>query len=342
MYNAASWVQSYQSCRDLLITGITVDSRENKDIEKERYATVKGRNTDGLDLTDCENVRVSDCFINNGDDAICIKSFSPQGLTRNITISNCVVSSNASGIKIGTETAGIIEDITISNCVVYDTRNDALAIMTVDGARIRRINFNNITCRNIKACAIFVRLGERLRPYRKNAKLEAPALEDIIFDNIQGTGISSDHGSIIAGLASKSIKNIRLSNIQLCFDGGGPSRAPKSPLPEQNKKYPNGKMFGPLPAYGLYVRYAEHVELDRVQFTWKKTDPRPAIFCDTVQYLNIQKLRGNASPSAPELIKLHRVKNAEITQSKAIGAVPSFTSALESNNIITEQCQIIK
>ncbi len=97
LYNSASWVQSYQSCKNLVIDGITVNSRENKDIEKERFADARGRNTDGLDLLDCEKVRISNCYINSGDDAICLKSFSPDEGCRDITITNCVVSSNASG-----------------------------------------------------------------------------------------------------------------------------------------------------------------------------------------------------------------------------------------------------
>src|SRR5690606_35957373 len=183
LYNSASWVQSYQSCRNVVISGITLDSRENKDIEKERYADVPGRNTDGLDLVDCNFVRISDCFINSGDDAICLKSFSPDESCSNITITNCVVSANASGIKIGTETAGKMEDIVIANCVVFDTRGDAIAVMTVDGSRIKRVNVSNITMRNIKGSAIFVRLGARLRPYRKQAVMNTPVLEDISITN---------------------------------------------------------------------------------------------------------------------------------------------------------------
>jgi polygalacturonase len=98
LVNSASWVQSYQSCFNLVIDGITVDSRENKDIEKERYAEVPGRNTDGLDLVDCEKVRISNCYINSGDDAICLKSLSHYEACRDIIISNCVITSNASGI----------------------------------------------------------------------------------------------------------------------------------------------------------------------------------------------------------------------------------------------------
>lgn len=150
LYNSASWVQSYQSCQNVVIDGITVDSRPNKDIERPRFEDARGRNCDGLDLVDCQKVCISNCNINSGDDAICLKSFSPDEACQDITITNCIVSSNASGIKIGTETSGAFRDITVQNCVVYDTRGDALAIMTSDGARIERINMSDITVRNIK------------------------------------------------------------------------------------------------------------------------------------------------------------------------------------------------
>ena len=82
----------------------------------------------------------------------------PGGRCRDIAISNCVVSSNASGIKIGTESAGAFEDIVVQNCTVYDTRCEGLAVLTVDGARIERVSFSNIALRNIKGDAILVRL----------------------------------------------------------------------------------------------------------------------------------------------------------------------------------------
>jgi polygalacturonase len=61
LYNAAFWVQKYQSCDNLLIDGITVDSRENKNIEEPRFIDVPGgRNTDGCNIVDCRNVRIAD------------------------------------------------------------------------------------------------------------------------------------------------------------------------------------------------------------------------------------------------------------------------------------------
>jgi len=324
LVNSASWVQSYQSCFNLLIDGITVDSRENKDINKERFAEVPGRNTDGLDLVDGEKVRISNCYINSGDDAICMKSLSHDKACRDITISNCVLSSNASGIKIGTETSGRIEDICIQNCVVYDTRVDALSIMTVDGARIERIIISNITCRNIKGSAIFIRLGNRNRIYRKNAVVNTPHLKDITFENIQGTGISADYGCIIAGLKDIPIENILISNVNLAFEGGGKAKDSFREIPENEQSYPNGRIFGVLPAYGFYIRHAENVVLSDIQLRFTSEDERPAVFCEDVSMLRISGLMAGASLNSPQQIRLINTKDAIISQCFPIDPVPVF------------------
>lgn len=322
--NSGSWVQFYQSCKNLVIDGITVDSRENKDIEKFRHADAKGRNTDGLDLVDCQLVRVSNCLINSGDDAICLKSLSPNEGCRDITITNCIVSSNASGIKIGTETSGFFEDITVQNCTVFDTRVDAISLMTVDGARIERINIANISVRNIKGTAIFIRLGARNRPYRKNAKINTGILKDVLIENVQGTRIGG-YGCSITGIPGFPVENIVLKQIRLRFDGSNKPllgdddhRTPVAieppavnpVVPEKVEAYPRGEMFGRLPAYGFYIRHGRNISLENLSLDYADEENRPAIVADDVDALEIIGLKAKASPNAPELIQLKNVRNS--------------------------------
>lgn len=326
LHNSASWVQSYQSCHNLVIDGITVDSRPNMDINKERFAEVPGRNNDGLDLVDCEKVRISNCYINSGDDAICLKSLSHEKACRDITISNCIISSNASGIKMGTETSGRMEDVCIQNCVVYDTRNDVISMMTVDGARMERITVSNITCRNIKGTAIFIRLGNRNRTYRKNAVINTPHLKDIIIENIQGTGISSDYACIIAGLKDNPVKNILISNINLSFEGGKDAEASFRNIPEEEQSYPNGKIFGVLPAYGFYIRHAENIKLNDVQLRFTQEDERPALIGEDIRRLSISGLMASASKKSPEHIRLINTEDVTISQCFPKDPLPVFLS----------------
>jgi polygalacturonase len=343
LYNSASWVQSYQSCKNMVIDGITVDSRENKDIEKERYADVPGRNTDGLDLVDCQNVRISNCYINSGDDAICLKSFSPDEGCRDITISNCVVSSNASGIKIGTETAGTFEDITIRNCVVHDTRVDAISVISVDGARVERINISDITVRNIKGSAIFIRIGNRNRPYRENSVINTPHLRDIRIGNIQGTRISAENGCIIAGIENFPVENVVLQNINLDFEGGKKVEDSYREIPDNETAYPNGKIFGVLPAYGLYIRHAKGVILENIRFGLITEDQRPAILIDNTEQLDINDLRAAGSPNSPELIRLINSRDIMIRESQPLTQIPLFLSVYgEKSSGIILQNNILK
>lgn len=317
LMNAASWVQSYQSCRNLLIDGITVDSRPNKDIEKPRFQDAEGRNNDGLDLIDCQDVRISNCFINSGDDGICLKSFGPDDYCRNITITNCIISTNASGIKIGTETSGNFEDILIQNCVVYDTRQAAVGIMTVDGGSIDRVTVSGISMRNIKGAAIFIRLGNRNRLYRKDAKIKTPVLRNILIENIQGTRISAEYACSISGIPGLPVENIQLRNISLAFEGGLKARRDEQ-VPEESGSYPSGRMFGTLPAYGFYIRHAKNISLENVNLSLLKEDERPVFVCEDAEGLSIEGLKGPGSPVAPQWIKLVNSRNVVISKSKPL------------------------
>lgn len=306
--NSASWTLSFLECRDMVLDGLRIDSRENPDIEATRF-TVRGRNCDGIDLVDCQLVRVANCAINSGDDAIVLKSFSPEGLCRDITIANCVVSSNASGIKIGTESAGAFEDIVVQNCTVYDTRGGGLAVLTVDGARIERVSFSNISLRNIKGDAIVMRLGARDRTYRQGAAVKPGVLRDVMFSQIQGARLAT-LGNVISGIPDRMIENVIFRDINLEFAGGVGAAAAKRVVPENVKGYPSGGMFGsPLPAYGFYVRHARNVVFENVQLRFVADDLRPAIICDDVDSVRFSGMRLRAMPGveAKQLVNTRNV-----------------------------------
>ena len=288
--NSGSWTLSFLECRDMLLEGFCIESRENPDIEKERFADARGRNTDGVDLIDCQQVRMSNCFINSGDDSIVLKSWSPDKVCRDITISNCVVSSNASGIKLGTESAGGFEDIVVQNCTVFDTRCEGLAVLTVDGANIERVSFSNISLRNVKGDAILVRLGARNRTYRAGVAAKQGSLKDVMFSQIQGTRISS-LGNAISGMPGQRIENLVLRDINLEFTGGGTADDASRAVPENPTGYPGVKLFGTLPAYAFFVRHAKGVVLENVRLSFASDDHRPAVFCQDVEDLEISGLK---------------------------------------------------
>jgi polygalacturonase len=84
--NGLCWIQDYRNSANIVIDSIRVES-------------TTFLNNDGIDLTDCTNVRVTNCFIDAADDGICLKSSTRDLRCENIYVANCQVRSSASALN---------------------------------------------------------------------------------------------------------------------------------------------------------------------------------------------------------------------------------------------------
>jgi polygalacturonase len=283
------WMQHYMACDDVRISGVTVRSRVNN-------------NNDGINIDSCRRVVISDCNISSGDDAIVLKSTSAR-ICRDVTVSNCVVSSLCNGLKMGTESNGGFKNIVMTGCAIYDTRLAGVALEIVDGGTMDRVVVSNITMDKIGA-PIFLRLGNRARPFQKGAeKPGIGAMRNITISNIEATG-ANPTGCAIVGLPEAAIENVTLSNLRLSFDGGGTKADTGRSVPEKPGDYPEYSMFGRLPAYGLYCRHVKGLKLLNVQLQLAKPDQRHAVVFEDVEGALID------SPDVPSgKIRLVEVKD---------------------------------
>lgn len=145
--DATSWVTHYQQCKNLNIDSIRIES-------------VAYWNNDGIDMSDCKNVKITNSFINAADDAICLKSMSKGKFCENILIDNCTLRSSANAFKMGTASTGGFKNIKVTNIKVYDTFRSAIALEAVDGGLIENIEIKNIVATNT-GNAFLIRLGHR-------------------------------------------------------------------------------------------------------------------------------------------------------------------------------------
>ena len=129
--SGAAWGLSFSLCVDLTIDSLHVGNRAYW-------------NNDGIDISDCKDVRISSCFINSADDGICLKSHNRGAWNDRVSISNCHIISSASAIKFGTESLGGFKNVTIDNIRIKDTFRSAIAIESVDGAEIENVKLENI------------------------------------------------------------------------------------------------------------------------------------------------------------------------------------------------------
>ena len=306
--NSPMWVQHFLACENVNIEGITVNSRVND-------------NNDGIDIDGCTDVRISNCSIISGDDAIVLKSTLDKPCN-NVTITNCVMSSDCNAFKLGTETNGGFQNITLSNCTIYDTRLAGITLQEVDGGTLNRVSITNVTMNNV-GTAIFIRLGNRARPFtEKMAKPGMGLLSNVIISNVQATNVGNT-GCSITGIPGYPVKNITLENIRLTIRAGATQELVKPEVQEIPESYPEFGMFGKLPAYGFYCRHAENLTFNDVELDFIEPDARPAMVFDDISGLELYKIKARVIGSEP-LIQCKDIKNMFVQSCMAPQGIETF------------------
>ena len=90
--------------------------------------TYPGVHTDGIAVDSSRNVRISNCYIDTGDDGIVIKAGKDaDGLrvnrsSENISITNCTVHHAHGAVTIGSETSGWVRNLVASNVTCVGTQ----------------------------------------------------------------------------------------------------------------------------------------------------------------------------------------------------------------------------
>jgi hypothetical protein len=322
LQQAASWCCNLEKCKELRIHGVHLFNRANQ-------------NNDGIDLTLCEDVTISDCHIDSGDDAIALK----EGGLR-IAVTNCIISSRWAAIRIGPESLGVFRDIAISNCVIYDTYGAGIKIQEVEGGVMENISFNNLVMNHVTG-PISLRLGGYLgwRHERKES-LPIGMMCNIRFSNIQASiadnayplphevpAFPGEKKSClnITGVPGHFIENVTFSGLHLTFPGGGGLEDIQRDIPELYDHYPEYHMFGTLPAYGIYLRHVKGLIFEDVTLETAAPDLRPALFGDDVEDLELSNFRaGGTGPAA--LLRLGEARQVYLHGCRCLNEVALFLS----------------
>lgn len=129
---------SFADCANVLIEGITATNSPSWTIHPVHCENVTvdnvtilnpadSPNTDGINPDSCRHVRLSNCYVDVGDDCIAIKSGAEgesqaqHAPCRDIAITNCTLAHGHGGVVIGSETSGGVRNVVISNCVFSGT-----------------------------------------------------------------------------------------------------------------------------------------------------------------------------------------------------------------------------
>ena len=275
---------------------------------------------DGISPDNSKNVRIHDCDVEAGDDAIVFKSsytLNRLDICKSIHVWNCRLKSRCCAVKFGTETNGGFEDIIVENIDIRETRITGLAIESVDGAILDGITIRNVKMRNVNA-PIFIHVGKRMRgpAGRALGKIKNITLENITaegpyeeYDIVPWNYFSYKAGDIkqnpkafglaagfdgtkevddwqmtsnICGLKESPLENITLRNVHLKLDGG--VQEYNRNVPEEAQDYPEVYVYGRiLPAKGIYFRHIDGLTLDDVTVETYREDVREDFVFENVR-----------------------------------------------------------
>ncbi|MEO6232713.1 MAG: glycosyl hydrolase family 28 protein [Ferruginibacter sp.] len=220
--NSAYWTVHLVGCNDVVISGITL------------LNSLKVRNSDGIDLDHSKNVRISDCYIESGDDCICLKNrreFEEFGKCENITVTNCTMTSRSCAIKIGSENMDTIQQVVFNNCIIKKS-NRGVGIQNRDEGVVRDVIFSNMIIESHlfsdtwwgKAEPIYVTAYRRASGNNKDANWRFPKgategsvgeVKNIYFTNIKCT---SENGAYVSAESMDKISNIYFDNVDIFID----------------------------------------------------------------------------------------------------------------------------
>jgi polygalacturonase len=149
LVNAPMWVVHPVLSSDVVVRGITVDSR--------------GPNNDGCNPDSCRDVVISDCSFDTGDDCIALKSGRDADGRRvakpceNIVIENCRFGTGHGAVTIGSETSGGIRNVIARDLHITGV-DHALRIKTNShrGGRIEHIDVRDTVVESASGSAVLI------------------------------------------------------------------------------------------------------------------------------------------------------------------------------------------
>ena len=337
--NASGWTMRLMSCVGVVVDGISIKN------------PVVGPNTDGIDISNSSDVRIANCSIDTGDDAICLKSENPYGesvpVMRNVVVTNCTLTSCCNGFKFGTRTYSGCENIVFSNSTIHTSAESNLNARVIAGICLEMVDAGWLEgvvitgiCMQRTRTPIFLRLGARTPPKTTVPASGKSYMRGIMISDVYAT--ESVLTSSITGVPGMPVEDVTLSNVRIETQEPGKLDWTQRAIPEVPRDYPEARMFGRLPAYGMYVRHALGIRMKEVAFKSAAVEQRPAVVCDDVTSLEIAGLRvprqGNASP----VVDLRQTKDAWIRDGNAPADAPSLVSVAgsESANILLSGCDL--
>lgn len=213
--DSPSWTIHPVYCEDVTVDNVTI------------VQPYESPNTDGINPDSCRNVRISNCYVDVGDDCVTIKSgYNEDGRRvgipcENIVVTNCTFAHGRGGVVIGSEMSGDVRNVTVSNCIMDGTYR-GLRVKTGRGRGgvVENLRATNLVFRNVGDTGFSVTMGYSGDIDEKEPVTEGtPILRNFTWSNV--TMIDVDHVARVSGLPEMPVQNLTLRDVHAVSSDDG-------------------------------------------------------------------------------------------------------------------------
>jgi hypothetical protein len=302
------WTLHFADCDAVLVSGIRL------------WTHMLVPNADGIDVTSCSNLTISDCDIRSGDDGIAITGFAhhyemagfheTRHISENIIVSNCNIQSYSCAVRIGFFDQNTVRNVQVNNVNITNSTR-GIGIFLRDEGSLENLSFSNMYIETQMHTGDWWGNGEpiHISATRGKENLSLGQIKNVRFNNITCKG---ENGLLVYGSDESIIEDVsfngirfELVNSKLNDVAGG-----------------NVDLRGVLGAYnglfernipGLLVQYAKNISINDFTLKWNGISQNyftSGIEANHFTNLHITNFNGNASPVATNAARVY-VENGE-------------------------------
>ena len=275
---------------------------ENATVRNVMIETYPGPHTNGIVADSSRFIRITDDYIDTGDDGIVLKSGKDaDGLrvnrpTEHVTITNCTVHHAHGAVVIGSETSGSIRNVVASNITAVDTENGIrIKSRRGRGGVVEDARFDNWTMENVGVGIVvtsYYIMGGEVATKEEPVSDRTPVFRNIAISDVTING--AQKAIDIDGLPEMPITALRLTDI-----------------------IGSGKV-------GLTARYTDALELHHVQLN---ADRGPVFAIETSSNLELDGLTTRKPIAVSPVLRLTHTPGAVLRNSRAFPGTGIFLSA---------------
>lgn len=240
------FLMGVMDCDNVVIDGVTLT------------APADSPNTDGLQIIDSSDVRVSNCLIAVGDDGIVPKM--RRRVIERLIVDSCTIQSDDGAIKFGTRSSSGMRDSLFSDITITNSRY-GIAMFMIHGGIYENIRFSNVRIatggRHPRHYPIFIDIDDRADTPGQQGTAAPRPLGSITGLTFDGVDITTGGNIMIGGHPASPVTDLTMTDIRMRVSDA-------QRLPELAGKPRGNRTFLPVPGSPDYSGVDAHIVLGSV------------------------------------------------------------------------------